>query len=149
MSTLHVSEKTNQGMLPQSPALESTSADKPGVGTKRGVETRSQDRVAGVQLGRGEIPAGLTTNRQERHPSSSEQSGGEEDRGFTAPPSISTSRVFVLDMHGHPLMPCRPARARKLLSSGRARPHRVNHSALKDGACSEVFSLQARSDRAG
>ncbi|MHB8318149.1 MAG: RNA-guided endonuclease IscB [Acidimicrobiales bacterium] len=125
MSTLHVSEKTNQGMLPQSPALESTSADKPGVGTKRGVETRSQDRVAGVQLGRGEIPAGLTTNRQERHPSSSEQSGGEGDRGFTAPPSISASRVFVLDMHGHPLMPCRPARARKLLSSGRARVHRL------------------------
>ncbi|MHB8318145.1 MAG: RNA-guided endonuclease IscB [Acidimicrobiales bacterium] len=126
MPTLYASEKTDSGMLPQSRTLESTSADNPRVGTKRGVDSRRvTGRTTGVQLGRGEIPAGITTNRQERHPSSSEQSGGEGDRGFTAPPSISASRVFVLDMHGHPLMPCRPARARKLLLSGRARVHRL------------------------
>jgi len=39
MSRLHVSEKTNQGMLPQFLALESTPVDKPEVGTKRGVQT--------------------------------------------------------------------------------------------------------------
>ncbi|WP_189240709.1 RNA-guided endonuclease IscB [Planomonospora parontospora] len=32
--------------------------------------------------------------------------------------------MFVLDKHGEPLMPCPPARARKLLSSGRAVVHR-------------------------
>lgn len=33
-------------------------------------------------------------------------------------------RVFVLDRTKHPLMPCHPARARKLLRAGRARVHR-------------------------
>jgi len=67
MSTLHVSEKTNQGMPPQFLARESTPADKPGVGTKRGVETRSEDRVAGVQHGRGETGNGAG-NLSLRHP---------------------------------------------------------------------------------
>jgi len=67
MSTLHVSEKTNQGVLPQFLALESTPADKPGVGTKWGVETRSEDRVAGVQHGRWETGNGVT-NLSLRHP---------------------------------------------------------------------------------
>ncbi len=53
MSTLHIGQKTNQGMLPQSPALESTSKDKPGVGTKRYVETVALSAVAGMQHGRG------------------------------------------------------------------------------------------------
>jgi hypothetical protein len=30
------------------------------------------------------------------------------------------NRVFVLDKHHHPLMPCHPARARELLSKGKA-----------------------------
>jgi len=125
MPTLHASEKTDPGMLPQSQALESTPADNPGVGTKRGVDTgRATDRTTGVQHRRGEIPVGLT-NRQERHASRPEQSGGEGDWGLAAPPISTAPRVFVLDKHGHPLMPCHPARARKLLKSGRARVHRV------------------------
>ncbi len=124
MPTLHASEKTDPGMLPQSQALESTSADNPGVGTKRGVDTgRATGRATGVQHGRGETPVGLT-NQQERRPSSPEQSGGEGDRGLAAPPSSTAARVFVVDRHGNPLMPCHPARARKLLASGRARVHR-------------------------
>ncbi|MHB8290345.1 MAG: RNA-guided endonuclease IscB, partial [Acidimicrobiales bacterium] len=42
-----------------------------------------------------------------------------------APPSITASRVFVVARHARPLMPCHPARARKLLSSERARIHRL------------------------
>jgi hypothetical protein len=61
MPTSHTSEKTDPRMLPQSQALESTSADNPGVGTKRGVED-----TTGVQHGRGEI-SGRLTNFQERH----------------------------------------------------------------------------------
>jgi len=126
MPTLYASEKTDSGMLPQSRTLESTSADNPRVGTKRGVDNRrATGRTTDVQLGRGEIPAGLTTNRQERHPSSPEQSGGEGDRGLAAPLSSTAARVFVVDHHGHPLMPCHPARARKLLKSGRARVHHL------------------------
>jgi len=125
MPTLYASEKTDSGMLPQSRILESTSADNPRVGTKRGVDNRrATGRITGVQLGRGETPVGLT-NQQERHPSSSERSEGEGDRGLAAPPSITTIRVFVLDRHGNPLMPCHPARARKLLKSGRARVHHL------------------------
>jgi len=124
MSTLYKIEKTNQGMLPQSPALESASADKPGVGTKRGAETAGNTTVAGIQQGRGETGNGRTCPSQ-RHSDSPEQSGGDEDRNRKKPPNISASRVFVLDKHGHPLMPCHPARARKLLSSGRARVHHL------------------------
>ena len=124
MSTLHTNEKTDPGMLPQSQALESMPADNTGVGTKRGVDDRrGTGRETGVQHGRGETPGGLT-NHQERHPSRPERSGGEGDRGLTAPPS-STPRVFVLDAHGHPLMACHPARARKLLASKRARIHHL------------------------
>jgi 5-methylcytosine-specific restriction endonuclease McrA len=125
MSTLHTSEKTHPGMLPQSQALESTSADNPGVGTKRGVEDgQVTGLTTGVQHGRGETP-GRLTNFHERHTSPPEQSGGEEDWGFATLPSITAARVFVLDRHGKPLMPCHAARARKLLRSGRARVHRL------------------------
>jgi len=127
MPTLHASEKTDSGMLPQSRTLESTPADNPGVGTKRGVDNRrATGRTTGVQHGRGEIPVGLT-NRQERHPSPPEQSGGEgaSSRGRKTPPRSTAARVFVVDRHGNPLMPCHPARARKLLKSGRARVHHL------------------------
>ena len=29
--------------------------------------------------------------------------------------------VYVINMHGHPLMPCKPAKARKLLKAGKAK----------------------------
>jgi len=35
------------------------------------------------------------------------------------------NRVFVLDKHHHPLMPCHPARARELLSKGKAVVHKL------------------------
>jgi len=133
MSTLHVSEKTNQGMLPQSPALESTSADKPGVGTKRGVETAMQMAVAGAQHGRGETGDGVT-NPLQRHPdgaASAAPDGPVRDVvpvdavSADAAPTTTAPRVFVLDKHGRPLMPCSPARARRLLKSGRARVHHL------------------------
>ena len=38
----------------------------------------------------------------------------------------SQSRVFVLDKHQKPLMPCHPARARQMLDRGRARVHRLH-----------------------
>ncbi|MHB1920119.1 MAG: RNA-guided endonuclease IscB, partial [Acidimicrobiales bacterium] len=47
------------------------------------------------------------------------------ERGLATPPAAPAvavaERVLVVDRHGHPLMPCHPARARKLLRSGRAR----------------------------
>jgi hypothetical protein len=39
---------------------------------------------------------------------------------------IVQPRVFVLDRHQQPLMPCHPARARELLRKGRARVHRLH-----------------------
>ena len=141
MSTLHESQKTDQGMLPQSPALESTSADKPRVGTKRGVDGGPKVRHTVVQHGRGETGNGVADPLQ-RHPATSDSSDRAEERGretslavpvtdFTATPvSIEVPRtrapyVFVLDQKGRPLMPMHPARARKLLKAGRARVHHV------------------------
>jgi hypothetical protein len=37
----------------------------------------------------------------------------------------NTARVFVLDKLKRPLMPCHPARARKLLKKGRAAVYRM------------------------
>ena len=69
MTTLEsASEKTHQAVLLQRPALESASADSPGVGTKRGADARRQRRAAGGQHGRAEIAKGLTCPSQ-RHPS--------------------------------------------------------------------------------
>ncbi len=129
MSTLHTSEKTNQGMLPQSPALESTSADKPGVGTKRGVETVADAAVAGMQHGRGETSQTVTSD-EKRHSVRLASAGRTEDRGRKTSCNIKAPKqtqqyVFVLDSHGQPLQPCQPARARKLLANGRARVHHL------------------------
>ncbi|NNN12386.1 MAG: HNH endonuclease [Acidimicrobiaceae bacterium] len=122
MSTLHVSKKTNQEMLPQLPALESTLADKPEVGTKWGAET-ADNAVVGVQHRRVETGSGLTCLSQ-RHSSKSEQSDRGEDRSLAAS-LVSAQRVLAADKHGNPLIPCHPARARKLLQSGRARVHHL------------------------
>ena len=45
---------------------------------------------------------------------------GRRHRGSASDPESGVSRVFVLDRRGDPLMPCHPARARKLLGKGRA-----------------------------
>ena len=95
-STLNHALKTNPGMLPQSRALEDSPADTPGQARN------GADRDAGGQVVRGETGFGR------RH------------RGSASDPESGVSRVFVLDRCGAPLMPCHPARARKLLKKGRA-----------------------------
>ncbi len=95
-STLNHTLKTNPGMLPQSRALEDSSADTPGRARN------GANRDAGGQVVRGETGFGR------RH------------RGSASDPESGVSRVFVLDRSGSPLMPCHPARARRLLGRGRA-----------------------------
>jgi len=97
MPTLHVSKKTDPGMLPQSQALES--ADNPGVGTKRDVDTgratgRPDNRITGVQHDRGETSVGVG-NQQERHLVSPEPSGGQgaPSRGRKTPPRSTSMGV--------------------------------------------------------
>ena len=114
MSTLHTSETTHQGVLPQPPALESEPADNPRVGTKRGSDASARSHT-GVQHGRGETPDGYTCPPG-RHPVSGNRHGS---RGRKAPVAVA-ARVGVCDRNGIPLQPCHPARARKLLASGRA-----------------------------
>ncbi|MEV6859611.1 RNA-guided endonuclease IscB [Streptosporangium subroseum] len=60
---------------------------------------------------RGEIGSG-GTRLHRRHPEGVSASEGANREVHSA--------VFVLDKHGHPLDPCHPARARRLLASGRA-----------------------------
>jgi len=125
-------------MLPQFLALESTPADKPGVGTKRGVETRSEDRVAGAQHGRGETGNGAG-NLSLRHPvgaiytsiSGRHTLPFRDARRWCKGHSISRcstdnrAGVYVGDRGGRPLMPWCPARAHRLLRSPRARVHHL------------------------
>ena len=112
-STLNHTLKTNPGMLPQSRALEDSSADTPGrarfvseplaaIGPVDRSGSKRADRDAGGRVVRGETGFGR------RH------------RGSARDPESGVSRVFVLDRRGDPLMPCHPARARKLLDKGRA-----------------------------
>lgn len=105
---MYVRSQTHQRVLPQPTALESVSVDNP----QRRNETGHGRRACptpGVQHGRGE-----TVPHVRRHP------GGQLSgvKGFTTP------TVFVLDRDGLPLQPCHPARARKLLATGRAVVHR-------------------------
>lgn len=124
MSTLPVSEKTHQGMLPQFPALESVSADTVGVTTKRG--TDAGNTAAGMQRGRGERHRVRT--RGDRHSrvdhGPAEPVGSDPDTA-PGPPRHRHPRVFVVDKHHQPLMPCHPARAREMLGKGRARVHKL------------------------
>ena len=110
-------------MLPQSQALESVSADNRKGKDETGCRGRG-NTTTGMQHGREDRFSELTSPR-DSHPATSEQSEGAEVRGVIALPSSTASRVFVLDKHGNPLMPCHPARARKLLKSGRARVHHL------------------------
>ena len=122
-STLNHTLKTNPGMLPQSRALEDSSADTPGQARN------GADRDAGGQVVRGETGFGR------RH------------RGSASDPESGVSRVFVLDRCGAPLMPCHPARARRLLGKGRAvvvRLHRSN-GAITGGAGARPTCAIARS----
>lgn len=109
MATFRAGEPTHQPVLLQRAALESGLADTPRIGNETGPRhlTR-QGGGTGAEHVRGE-----TT-------STSPGAGG-----VTANPRVGEQRreahhVFVLDKHGTPLQPCHPARARRLLASGRA-----------------------------
>lgn len=108
MATFRTGQKTNPTVLPQQLALELWAADTPRIGNETGSQRR--DAASGAGHGRGEIlsgapaagdvtpePSGAGEKPRERHPS-----------------------VFVLDKRGAPLQPTTPARARKMLKSGRA-----------------------------
>ncbi|MHB8288818.1 MAG: RRXRR domain-containing protein, partial [Acidimicrobiales bacterium] len=122
MSTLYESEKTHQQMLPQSVDAQSTSADNLKGKDETGRGGRGNPATF-VQHGRAETVGDHLS--LQRHSTKRDLSREVEDRGLAAPSSITASRVFVVDSHARPLMPCHPARARKLLSSGRARIHRL------------------------
>ncbi len=110
-------------MLPQSQALESVSADNRKGKDETGCGGRG-NTTTGMQQGQEDRFLELTSPR-DSHPATSEQSEEAGARGVIASPSSTAPRVFVLDKHGNPLMPCHPARARKLLKSGRARVHHL------------------------
>ncbi|MGP3913708.1 RNA-guided endonuclease IscB [Nonomuraea sp. 10N515B] len=110
MATFRVRQKPDRAVLHQQRALEFESADNPGIRDETGLEGRTASGAGHV---RGEIPGsspaagGVTPDHLVR------------EKGRESPPY-----VFVLDKHGHPLQPCAPARARKLLAKGRAAVHR-------------------------
>ena len=108
---------TDDGMLPQSRPLESRVADNRGAG-----RNGSGNRAA-MQQSRGESSANA---RPEPSPASAEN---------------GVSRVFVLDKRGKPLMPCHPARARKLLAKDRARIHQISGVEYQQGT---LFGYEVR-----
>lgn len=125
---MHTSEQTHSGVLPQPRTLETAPADTAGVATKRGA-VDGVSLTTGVQHGRGEsTPSGVPS------PDTS-TSVVVSERGRKAP----QPKVPVLDKHHQPLDPCHPARARKLLRSGRAVVHRASPLVirLKDRTASE------------
>ncbi len=123
MTALHAGERTHSGMLPQSRTLELAPADTPRGGHETGREHRHRP-APGVQHGREETLRG--TSLPERVPPQPGFAPGKEvGRGNPSRGGSAPNRVFVLDRHGRPLMPCHPARARQLLRRHRARVHRL------------------------
>jgi 5-methylcytosine-specific restriction endonuclease McrA len=100
--------KTNGGMLPQFRPLEARVADN-----LQGCGRNGSGHTAAVQQSRGESS---TDARVEPSPAVCPM-------GASAVNGVS--RIFVIDKKGEPLMPCHPARARKLLAKGRARVHKM------------------------
>ncbi|MEV4748342.1 RRXRR domain-containing protein [Streptosporangium sp. NPDC049248] len=123
MTTFHVGQQTDPVVLPQRRALESESADNPEGGDETG-RGHCHLAVTGVEHGRGEIGS-EGTRPIRRHAEGASVSEGENREVHPV--------VFVLDVRGHPLDPCHPARARRLLTAGRAVVHRhtgVRHPAV-------------------
>lgn len=112
MPALHVSKKTDGGVLPQLRPLEAVSADTPRAGTKRVAADGHSSRKTDVQHDRGETsgssPAAGGATVDPGKP-------GRPDRGRKTP-----NIVPVLGRDKEPLMPTSPAHARKLLRRGDA-----------------------------
>lgn len=125
VTTLHTGQKTDPGMLshrvvvPQSQALESVSADNPGVGTKRDAEALSG--ASGMQHGQGEQAGDKSPAST---PGEGLRSGARSGRKPISSQPNKQNRVLVLDKRKRPLDPTTPARARRLLKAGRAVVHR-------------------------
>ncbi|MFC0005679.1 RNA-guided endonuclease IscB [Micromonospora siamensis] len=122
-------------MLPQPRTLESASVDT----APRSHETgRGRHPAAGVRHGRGE------TGGRRRHPEPAPAGTGAGREAHTHPV------VFVLDRHHRPLQPTTPARARKLLTSGRAVVHRHTPFVIRlkdrEVASSEVDGVEVGID---
>ena len=119
MATFRTGRKTHQAVLPQRPALESAPADNPRIGNETGRGHHTSSVVPGAEHGRGEtgtaLPGGSGVTPE---PCGAGEPGREAHTNRTVHPF-----VFVLDKHGTPLQPCHPARARKLLTKGRAVVH--------------------------
>ncbi|MGW2558301.1 RNA-guided endonuclease IscB [Streptomyces sp. NPDC001514] len=150
MATFPAGEKTHQAVLPQQPALESVGADTPGSRDETAHGHPATARGTGREHGRGETGGNSTTPRR-RHAVKAETGDGDVPaQGNTYEGGTGASRVFVLDKHGRPLMPCHPARARELLTKGRAvvARHAPFTIRIKDRtrAASEVEGVQLRID---
>ncbi|MEU5954956.1 RNA-guided endonuclease IscB [Streptomyces sp. NPDC047525] len=156
MTTFPVGEQTHRAVLPQQPALESVRAD-----TRRSTDETAHGLPAtaagtGGEHGRGET-GGHRVRPRRRHAESAavavetaEFGSGDAPTDHTYTGGVGASRVFVLARDGRPLMPCHPARARELLTNGRAVVHRRIPFTirLKDRmrADSEVDGVQLRID---
>lgn len=115
MATFRVGQKTDRSVLPQRRALESAPVDNPGDRDETGrgrhfTVAPGVEHVRGETLGGSPATESVTPNRRV----------GEQGREAHLVHPV----VFVLDKHGAPLDPCPPARARKLLATGRAVVHR-------------------------
>nr|WTB32860.1 RNA-guided endonuclease IscB [Streptomyces sp. NBC_00830] len=150
MTTFPAGEQTHRAVLPQQPALESARADTPGSRDETAHGHPAPARGTGREHGRGET-GGDSTRPRRRHAAKAENGAGD-----VPPPNNTYSggtgagRVFVLAKGGEPLMPCHPARARELLTNGRAvvARHTPFTIRLKDrtDADSAVEGVQLRID---
>lgn len=127
MTTFHTGEQTHPAVLPQRQALEPTAADNPGSRNETGRErTTRAGGAAGMEHGRGETvrtsPPGVRRNPDTAADTAvvGVEAARKSDIQSTSKVRAGEQMVAVLDRHGHPLMPCHPARARKLLAKGRA-----------------------------
>lgn len=148
------SEQTHPVVLPQQQALEFAAADTPSGGAETGHEPLAHRRGTGTEQGRGETSDGRT-RRRKRHPTVVSHPGqgvigDREVFNEATDVGVTTQRVFVLDKHGRQLMPCHPARARQLLTQGRARVARAVPFTIRitdrTRADSEVAGVQIRID---
>lgn len=127
MTTFPVGEQTHLAVLPQQPALESVGADTPGSRDETAHGHPAVVRGAGREHERGETDGHGTGVRRRHAKGVATAAQAAENGSGDAPPhdqsyagGVGEGRVFVISKDGRPLMPCHPARARELLSRGRA-----------------------------